>query len=234
MKKTIFLFILVFSLTSLTYAQNTSRRSENFVRSIENRQNPEFFELKIEGSPYLNEEWQKSVIITIDDKTFEVKARYRYYDNVVEVKNENDEDIYDLGMRYTKSISIGNQNFVVLNYISKEGALKNGFYELLEDGPLRLLIQYGNVITEEISDGYQNIPAKIKVSQSIFVYNQDKKEMTDLKRSSKKSILPLFGNYSKKVENYAKKNKLSFKKITELAEIFKYYNSNYSSQIKKD
>jgi hypothetical protein len=233
MKKATFLFILLIFLTSLISAQNKSRRSENFVRSVENRQNPEFFELNIEGSPYLNKEWQESVIITTNDKKLEVKARYRYYDSVVEIKNKDDEDIYDLGMRYTKSIDIGNQNFIVLNYTSKEGTLKNGFFELLADGPLHLLVQYDKVITEAINNGYQNIPAKIKVRQSFFVYNQDKKEMTALKRFNKKSILPLFGNYSKKVADYAKKNKLSFKKPAGLAEIFKYYNSNSSSQIKK-
>ncbi|MGK0391298.1 MAG: hypothetical protein ACI94Y_004060 [Maribacter sp.] len=241
MKKTIFLFIFLFSLISLdTFAQQTSAQFRHILSFIENERHADFSNSGIEGSPYLDEEWQKSVIISKDDEQVEIEARYRYYDNVVEIRKENDETIYDLGLRHIKSITIGTQHFIMLNYTSKEGIAKGGFYELLidekinlfaqydkilTDGQFHLLIQYDKVFTEAISDGYRNTSKTVNKRQSLFVYDQDGKEMTSLMTLNKKSILALFGDSSKQVKDYAKKNKLSFKKSNGLVKIFKYYNS---------
>lgn len=179
----------------------------------------------VEGSPYLNEEWQKAVVETTNDETIETTARYRYYDNTVEIKKEDDEKIYALGKNFTKSITIGNKHFVTLNYQDEKGNLKSGFFELLAEGQLYFLIQYEKMVIDAVNDGYRSSPMRIKAKRNFLAYNQSNKKMVALTRLNKKSISPLFGSDSKKVEDYAKKKKLSFKKSADLTKIFEYYNS---------
>lgn len=226
MKKTIFLFVALFTLSSFsTFAQYTEYRLNDYVTAESYQKLTDFLASGIEGSPYLDEKWQYATVITTDTTKIELEARFRFYDNIIEVRKEFDDTVYDLDIKYTKSITIGERIFIPLRYQTQGGIYKLNFFELMTEGQFQLLVHYDKFITTPVNDGYVKSPATIKQLKNIYIYDQVGKEMTPLKNLNKKSILSLFGEYSNQVKDYAKKNKLSFSKIEKLAKIINYYNS---------
>lgn len=232
MKKLTFLFVLLFSLGSMsTFAQNL-RDVLKEIDEIGFQMNP--MPPELEGSPYLNDEWQISTIETTDKEEVRVMARYRYYDGIVEIKKNNDEKIYTLGKKHTNSITIGKEKFIPLTYTNEKGITKADFFRILADGQLRFIIFFDKVITLPSSNGYVDNPSEVKAKRKYYVYKQDTEEMVAIKKLSKKSILPLFGKHAKQIESYAKKEKLSFKNPDKLAEIISYYNTNLYKSSKEN
>lgn len=231
MKNLTFLFIFLFSLISLDTSAQDLRAVLKEIDEIGFQMDP--MDSKIAGSPYLNEEWQEAEIETTDNQNVTMKARYRYYDGIMEIKKKYDEKTYTLGKKNTKSITIGEQQFIPLTYTTEKGVARADFLELLADGQLRLLIRYDKVITSASSNGYVDTPEEMKAKRKYFIYDQSQEKMIALSKLGKKSILPLFGKHSKNMESYAKKNKLSFKKTDGLSKIIGYYNDTYAEDSEK-
>ncbi len=185
--------------------------------------------LQKELRPYLNEEWQESVVQPTKGKAFETLARYRYYDNVIEIKEPSGKKVFALGLEYTEYIKIGSGHFKVFRYEDKQGIARIGLFELFAEGSLSLLAKYEKQITDAVNNGYRNTQASVEPKRQFFIYDQLKDSMIRLKNFGKKSLLPVFGKHAKNMESAVKKNKWSFKKKADLIQIIEYYNSTYST-----
>ena len=97
---------------------------------------------------------------------------------------------------------------------------------LLKSEKVKLFIRHKKILrsAKKAQSSYEkDMPAKFITNESFF-YQIDDKEILVLPRK-KQDVLKLFSEKSNDIQNYAKKNRLSFKDKEDLIQLFKYYNT---------
>ena len=98
----------------------------------------------IKGSQYLNENWQLGNIVVLDQMYEGLPLYYDVFlDAVIYVRRQpNTFDFIRLNEGYIKAFTLEDRTFLNLAYSSYASTtLEPGFYELIEAGPISLLVK---------------------------------------------------------------------------------------------
>jgi hypothetical protein len=174
----------------------------------------------VKGSPYLFENWTNiSTIYSGEGKMFTV--RNLNYDTKIDrfVTKVSVDSVYVFNTRSLKQAKVNNQFFKLYN--------KNNVYsyfELIAFGKGKeILKQSKKKIKKGAKDPFTNSYKQDRYVLNVKYFVNSEEGMQEL-QLKKKSFLALFGKHASQIKKFMKKQKLSFKKDLDIAEIFKYYN----------
>jgi hypothetical protein len=216
----IFLFVAYYGLGQISYTteegaayQFDNNISGHVIRVSGNHGND------VEGSEFLNEEWQQATVVDMNTKKkFKLLARFNAYTKEVEILKEK--DIISLTPVDGISVELEGKNFVPFKPVDNPKPI---FAEELVNGKLSLFRVYGTKVIKAASDsnllGIDN-KDRLTITDNLFIKMEDG-TVSELS-SKKKTIEKLFDERTLK---FAKKEKLSVKKDEDLIDIIKFYNT---------
>ncbi len=232
--KKIIIIVLVLS-SSVSFAQFSARNFNSF-RAPNNplkpvnvytrvdyasilipKKNPE-----IDGNVHAFKEWNNKGTLNVDKKIYRLNnINFNMRTNTIESKVGKD-SLYIFDLSNVNYATINNRKFKSF-YVTKLN--KKEIFEVLYDGDdFSVLIGYEVGVKRGEVDPLmvQNKKAKYYTTKTYYI-----KKGTDVKKMvlKKKNVVSLFNDKSKLVNQFAKENKLSFKKDKDLKKIFNYYKS---------
>lgn len=187
-------------------------------------ENQKEFYSTIEGSQYLDEAFQSGSVSFNRKKYTGLQLRYNLYKSYFEFQTEQGIKFFDPRITPIDTVWMGKDTFFYVKY-AKGKSLKMDYMKLMNQGPT-LVLQLSEVILIEAepSDGIQDAkPGRFKYKDSgIFILseNQPAREF-----KGKKSMAEIFPTHHAALTDYAKKEKLSLKKIGDIVSLCAYYDT---------
>lgn len=230
--KKILLIALAIMTSIITYAQNDQAVSptNNTVVTIASQgtgyrggsgvvYNPP---RNIDGTVYMFESWNNRVVITAGDKSFSLRnANFNAKKNTFESKIQGTDSIFTFDFTNIDKMVVNNRSFkrvfspIEGGYKIYEVVAEAGDYAILKDHYIEIKEGNPNPLLLQANDKYI-------MRDSYYVKNGKSFKRLKFKKSG---ILKTFGNKSSKVSTYVKEKNLSFKNMTQLQDIVKYYES---------
>ncbi len=179
----------------------------------------------IEGSPYLEDEFVKGSIFTIQRQQYvDIPLRYNIYNDDLEFKTPTDE-IQALATPGILEKAVFGNTQIVYSSFELVNKIKKGFFIVLEEGKVSLYAKPGIMFREATLPGaYKEAePAKFvrKPDEYYLRIGQEPAKLI----GSKKELETAFPDNQDKIKSYISKNKTKVNKPENLIELVKYYNS---------
>jgi hypothetical protein len=177
---------------------------------------------KIEGSPYLNEEFVRGNVTTLDSIQYRnVPLRYNIYNDEIEFMVDDENYLAIAEPTSMAQISIKEAVFI---YLKKD--LKYGYYQLLEDGKIKLLLRYNVRFRQaNYSNGInQARPPKFNRGVNTHYIQLGYNEPQLIKK--KKDIDRIFGKESVAIKELIKKEHIDIHNEKDLHKFVKLLNSS--------
>jgi len=230
MRKAIFFFLLISSWISLRAQEQEIIKFLDDFRVSQGIHNPaagiiSSYE-RIQGSPYLFPDYREAVIVMNDGSRYHGKIRYDLYTDEMEFQVQG-KTYWITPREGVRKIVLDGKTFI---FLKTKGNKKGGFYELVVDGPCRLLGKHLITFKEsEEAKPYQDPkPPRFENKKTIY-YLKKEGEPSVLVRN-KKSVLNYLQDKSGEISNYLRKNHLSLTRPEDLKKMVTYYNSLVNPQ----
>jgi hypothetical protein len=186
--------------------------------------NPKSAASEIEGSPFLNEEFQEGEVITSRGKFNPVNLRYNIYEDAMEF-NMGGKSLYMDPTELIQSITLAGQKYVVGDFPFKSNIVR-GFLIELNSGDIRLYakknISYREGTPPKALESAAHPPKLVNLADTYFI---DKPSMEMSKVSGIKDIIESIPEKAEDLKRYAKQEKLSNKKEEDMVKLIQYANS---------
>lgn len=178
----------------------------------------------VSGSPYYNDEFQKSDLYFNNGKARkDIYVRLNLYKNNLQF--EQGKDFFVLNeLQQVAKIDIGDTEILYLG--KREYFEKSGFYKLIEDGKVRLLssLKVSFVDAVESTSSYvDDTEPKFKREKEILFIQLSSNELIHIK--NKKQFYTLFSQENSNLVSFVKKEKLNPSKLNDLTQIVQYMNN---------
>jgi hypothetical protein len=181
---------------------------------------------KINGSPYLNEEFLFGVMNTVDTVTIEgLRYRYDVYHDEMQfiLRNDTASIIRPLTLI---SLEIGSVKFVYDVYLDSRGKAAAGYFEILTEGKLTALLRRTKEL--EYDEYVKNYGGG---GGSKEFYFKDKKQLyiryenaLARKIANNRNFMALLKEHRDEIRDFMKSNRLSPRREKDLERIVSYYN----------
>jgi hypothetical protein len=227
----LFIFITLFT-GSHVFAQSTVANNGIFVSAYGDvfihypRKSMNYNSNLVEqSSPYFNEKASSGEVF-LNDKTSRSFAQLKLNVNnhTLEVSDNNRESYFlpDMvkGFFFTENGSITN-TFLTIKTAGNNNAY---FMEVASAGKVNLFLKYTMKLIKGTYNAALSTGSPDKILIKPVVYTGPVNGTTEV-QLSKKSILPLFIDKSKQIEEFAASRKLKYSKLADVIEIANYYNS---------
>jgi len=168
---------------------------------------------------YQSGEFQNATLHYDDVDLYDVPILYDLYREMVVIKYAGDTSYVSLINNKLDKFIICNHTFIRIDADKDQKEIKTGFYELLYNGKSQLLKKYSKDIQQERSG--LNIQDVFNEHTAYFLL----KNNSYYSVSGKRSLLNLFKDKKKEIDNYIKLNKIDFSDNKELAmvKVASYY-----------
>jgi hypothetical protein len=181
-------------------------------------------EEKIEGSPYLSDEFVTGDIYAKNGMYSGIVMRYNIYEDYLEFKQKNVVYILDPNPNVMRKATLGDLTLVLSTFEFK-GKPKHGLFILLDSGRLTLLekrsVQF-RPKQEPKAIETTGKPAKYLEGPTDFYYqigNDQAQELNNLKK-----FIAALPDHQDEMTQFAKEKKISSNKGYELTMLIRYYN----------
>jgi hypothetical protein len=179
---------------------------------------------KIEGTPYLDENYVDGEIYYGEAKRAQVPLRYNIYRDLMEYQQNGKPLVLDPSDKI-KKVRLGENTFIVDKF-EFEGKTKLGFLNLLDSGKVTLLskkvVKYQEPLKGRALDG-GDLPAKFSRSTDAFFFKVG--GGIAQKIDNVKDMIATLPDKQEELKQFVKKEKISPKKEGELLKLVRYYNS---------
>ena len=192
----------------------------NFYNEVAQNKKMEKFDItSVEGSPYLNNEFIKGELVTIDSVQYAgIPLRYNIYNDVIEFKKN------DLELEL-------NNNFQLLYAIIDDAVFvkaknQEGYFTVQSSGPVYLLekmnIRYSDA---KAASGYRpaTLPSFKNLDSDYYIQKKLGEEATVVKNEAE--LLEQLSDKKEELKVFIKNEKLKVSRGEDLVEIIEYYNS---------
>jgi hypothetical protein len=188
------------------------------------------------GDYYLISEWRKtSFTLNVTEKLYEgFSCRYNIHFNQLEIKTETGINALS-GSKIKSFVWIDQKTeaptfYVNAQYYFVKGIKQAGFLNVISDGSVPLFKKTSIVVREpdykhEFSMGSRD--TQIKQKQTFFYTHNN--ELVEIKPKDVKKLEPIFGERATEIENFIRKNSLSFGNEFHLKMIFDFYNGKLNN-----
>ncbi|WP_397364760.1 hypothetical protein [Olleya sp. R77988] len=227
MKKSIILITLFscffclesFSQTIVYYADRTFTRENGL-----NRANDDGEDTNIEGSKYINSEYQQANLSTHPNLLFNV--RYNAFNDDIEIQGKENTS-YALN-KYSGTIIVSmlsGENYINTKYTDSKGNLSTGFFRFLSSSNDIFLLKKQTVIVKEKVEAkttyHKSKPARYQRSNDEYYIKINDGTASKLPKKNK-DFANLFPKEKESILKYIKTEKIKLKKEEDLIKIFKY------------
>ena len=230
MKSIKFLFFVL--MCSISAAQNPlSLFQEGGGRIILEQKN------EYKGNLYVYDEWNKGMLV-LNDSIFSVQDYLKYdaYNDRVLIKNMKNLDeiieIYDnslTGFSILDPVNNMKHDFVKLNAAKFEDKVEGKYFEIvfnIEKTNYFLKRTSKILYDPSKSKGTQPINAiPLEYRDIVTYYLKNEKELYVEVKLNKKDIMAVLNKHTNVIANYIKKNKVSFKKESNILKLVNFYYS---------
>lgn len=229
MNRLFFLFVIIWGVTPSLQAQYDFIDGDlvDFFQGQYGQGSTERFRntKEIEGSPYLNEEFQKGVVYTGTNKRYDgILLRYNAFNDQIEFKNDKDQVLAVSNPESVYFIELGGDKIVYRPYILNK-RMKYGFFLVLGEGDMSLFVKKTTILQQAVpSKGYQDAEPTQFVEKPDTYYLAEKGKAAKV-IMNKKELPGLFPDKSKEVAAFIKKHKVKYNKPEKLIALVQYYNS---------
>lgn len=179
---------------------------------------------KIEGSPYLSEEFSTGSLSFRDTYYKDLQLRFNVYQGHFEFKS-GDEVLY-FDPRYTEvdTVWMGDEKYIYVAHDNGRNTRRN-YMKILHDGPAKvLLLREISLLEPEEASGYEEArPARFEPRPGVLYVQVGDEPALEFK--NKRSIDDVFPDHVKALEQYARSKKLRFRDPEDLLTLVKYYNT---------
>lgn len=228
MKKVTLLFLTITISFSFVQSQPVKNRTfdEFYSRKIiESNFSGNSLDLSsIQGSPFLNNDFQSGSIVTTSNTSFDdVPIRYNIFNDEMEFRG-NDNNSYYFEKSTIKSLQIGNIEFIYKAY-SNKNSIGRSYFEVLTKGAVTLLKRY-HVRFEEGQPAKafaDPTPAKFNTLEPDYYIEIGEQEA--IRFSNLKNLLEILPSKKSEIEKFTKSNKLKTGNQADLIKIIEFYNS---------
>jgi hypothetical protein len=176
---------------------------------------------QMNGTPYFeSNEWQKGSVTYNNVLYKDLLLKYDQLKDELIVLHPNNFFALTLQSERVQSFTIGNHEFLYVPQNNKTGLKQSGFYHLLVNGKLSVLVKRSKTIEEKTSaNGIERnvIPKEqfysVKDGNAVSITNEE-------------SLMSLLGDLARQVRTHLRSREIKFRKHRELAiwEIATYYN----------
>lgn len=184
--------------------------------------------VKVEGTPYINDQFLPVTITSFEDKVF--KGRYNAFNGDFEVIDDTSGKSFVLNRtmeNYEVAFVGTNTTYILLKHIHESGEVTNDFFVKLTSNNDNLLLKKESVqfLGERVATStYDKArPAQYKRSKDTY-YLKSGDEIKEVS-TNKKDIAKLFPAHSKAILEYIKSEKLKTNKEEDLIKLFQYINT---------
>lgn len=179
---------------------------------------------KIQGSPYLSQDFINGKVWTVDGKTFNnVLLRYNCYSDIIEFNNQG--TAYDiLPKDQVSKVELGDKVFRYLEFQPGYGE-KKSYFQILSEGKAILCVKYHiSFLEREELRGFST-PKPDRFDELNTTYWISVNESPAKEVVSKSKLLDILSDKKNEIDAFLSSQKLSYKKIDDLKKIINYYNS---------
>lgn len=179
----------------------------------------------IKGSPYLNEYFLPGTIELSSGEILEnVNIRYNVHNDMIEI--DKDGEILEINKpNAVRSVRFDNRIFIYHPYLIENSVDKNGYFEILVEGPFTLYARRTNKLKEQTNtslygnSGTGQFHYKMEIKYYVKTANETVFGL------NKKKFLDNINSNKSEMKNYIKKRKLKFNDELSVKKLIKYYNS---------
>lgn len=149
------------------------------------------------GNPYLESKWQNGLLISKEGKTYEIRGRYRIFDDEVQIlQGRNIKALYPHSLQ---GILLGSSVFISAKWETPSG-IDYSFFELIVDGEVKLLKKY-KLEVKETKDNF----LRIKNRTEEYFYLKDKDDVALPINLTKDGLMRMMNNHYNEASAYVKK-----------------------------
>lgn len=180
--------------------------------------------INLEGSPYLNEEWQTgSIFLSNGDTIPTINLRLNVLKG--EMQYQFEEKTYVIGApEGLKEIIIGGCVFIYLTY-TKDSKLKKNYFEVLSNGKSSLLkYHYIVILPANFNPALNSGNKNDQIIHKMKYYAKIGDNFIEIDKRGK-NLISAFGNKEALISKYIKDNKISLKNESDLITLIKYSNT---------
>ena len=199
----------------------------DFYRAQQGREDSGRFlaEPDIDGSPYLREDFQSATLYSGSDKRYRgLLLRYNIYSDQIEFKNDQDQVRVLTNPEIVRLIEMGEDKIVYRPYQMGGQSVNFGFFLVLEEGAVNLLVKKMMLVREAKPAGAfaEAEPARfVSKPDTYFLQTEGKPARVIV---GKNGLVDLFPDKHKEVSAFINKNKIKTSKPEDLIEMVRYYN----------
>tara|TARA_R110000744_G_scaffold153942_1_gene268519 strand:+ start:371 stop:1060 length:690 start_codon:yes stop_codon:yes gene_type:complete len=218
------LLILMFFISNLCFSQGVQGIGRPAGVLTPAQMGMSFFEVPIDGSPYMNEIFKKGKTIINGKHTSDALMRYDAYRDAIEIKNEN--DIARTLLRRSNIIADIDGTIYMVREYRESGENKLGYFNPLNEGYARLLKKPKKIFVqaENPENGYDTFkPAKYQDISMYYIQKGDEPAIET--KLSKRKILSFLDDSSEILKQYIKKNELNMQSESDIIQLINYYNT---------
>ena len=179
---------------------------------------------RIDGSPYLDDEFTTGDIYGKNGKYTGIVMRYNVYKDYIEFKQKDVVYILDPNPTVMRKATLGDMTLVLSTYESKAGP-KHGLFILLDSGRLTMLekrsVQY-RPKQEPKAIETTGKPARYVKGPTEYYYQLG--DGNALEVGNLKKFIAALPDHQDELTAFAKEHKISANKSDELVELAQYYN----------
>lgn len=180
--------------------------------------------LNAEGEFFLNEEWLGGIAyFTTKQIVKNDSVRYFVFGKEMHISH-NGKTMAIINQTAMDSIVFDNHRFVYSEFYYGSKLVKD-YLDLLSDKSIKLYKHYSNkfIKAKEVSGYQEQASDKYVIKEEYYISNEN--EIPQFFNPTKRNVIALFTNRKNEILEYAKMNKLKFKKEEDLIRIFNYYAS---------
>lgn len=177
------------------------------------------------GSPYLNEYFTPGIIELSEGHILkDINIRYNVNKDMIEI--DKDGEILEINKpNAVRSVRFDNRIFIYHPYLIENSVDKNGYFEILVEGPFTLYARRTNKLKEQTNtslygnSGTGQFHYKMEIKYYVKTANETVFGL------NKKKFLDNINSNKSEMKNYIKKWKLKFNDELSVKKLIKYYNS---------
>ena len=223
------LLILMFFISNLCFSQGVQGIGRPAGVLTPAQMGMSFFEVPIDGSPYMNEIFKKGKTIINGKHTSDALMRYDAYRDAIEIKNEN--DIARTLLRRSNIVADIDGTIYMVREYRESGENKLGYFNPLNEGYARLLKKPKKIFVqaENPENGYDTFkPAKYQDISMYYIQKGDEPAIET--KLSKRKILSFLDDSSEILKQYIKKNELNMRLESDIIQLINYYNTQETNK----
>ncbi len=183
----------------------------------------------IEGSPYLSNTFQFGQLYYGDELVDEVYFRYNAYNEEIEIKEKNVDNMPIRGLSKDKKIRLvaNGKSTSFKTFIDKNGNTKNGYLTLLSDGEhklykhLKVTFREGKKAPNSFVKG---TPAKFFQYTDYYFESADGKRIDQIEMNNKKITNLVSADKANALKTFLKENQIKVKDENHLYQVVNFLN----------